>query len=62
MRGEAEIGRLLIEHGADVNARGGGHDATPLHAAAACGHRELVDLLLAANADRKAVRRLRCDC
>jgi ankyrin repeat protein len=55
VRGEAEIGRLLIERGADVNARGGNHDATPLHAAAVCGHRELVDLLLAANADPKAV-------
>jgi RNA polymerase sigma factor (sigma-70 family) len=57
VRGEAEIGRLLIERGADVNARGGNHDATPLHAAAVCGHRELVDLLLGANADRKAVDR-----
>ena len=54
-RGEAEIGRLLIEHGADVNARGGARAATPLHAAAVCGHRELVNLLLGANADRKAV-------
>jgi RNA polymerase sigma factor (sigma-70 family) len=55
VRGEAEIGRLLIERGADVNARGGSPDATPLHVAAVCGHRELVDLLLAANADRTAV-------
>jgi ankyrin repeat protein len=55
VRGEAEVGRLLIERGADVNARGGGYDATPLHNAAICGHRELVDLLLAANADRNAV-------
>ena len=55
VRGEAEIGRLLIERGADVNARGGNLDATPLHVAAVCGHRELVDLLLGANADRKAV-------
>jgi ankyrin repeat protein len=55
VRGEAEIGRLLIERGADVNARGGNHDATPLHIAAVCGHRELVDLLLRANADRKAL-------
>jgi RNA polymerase sigma factor (sigma-70 family) len=55
VRGEAEIGRLLIERGADVNARGGSPDATPLHVAAVCGHRELVDLLLGAHADRKAV-------
>ena len=53
VRGEAEIGRLLIERGADVNARAGSHDTTPLHAAAACGHREMVDLLLAAGADRQ---------
>lgn len=55
VRGEVEIGRLLIERGADVNARSGNNDATPLHAAAACGHRELVDLLLAADADRQAL-------
>ena len=55
VRGEAEIGRLLIERGADVNARGGSYDATPLHAAAVCGHRELVDILLGANADRRAM-------
>ena len=29
-RGDAETVRLLIEHGADVNARDGGH-STPLH-------------------------------
>jgi ankyrin repeat protein len=55
VRGEAEIGRLLIERSADVNARGGTPDATPLHVAAVCGHRELVDLLLEANADRSGV-------
>jgi RNA polymerase sigma factor (sigma-70 family) len=54
VRGEAAIGQLLIEHGADVNARSGDHEATPLHAAACCGHREIVDLLLAAGADRSA--------
>ncbi len=57
VRGEVEVGRLLIERGADVNARGGDFDATPLHVAAICGHRELVDLLLVANADHKAVDR-----
>ena len=54
VRGEAEIGRLLIERGAQVNARGGGAEATPLHVAVDGGHRELVDLLLTADADRNA--------
>jgi hypothetical protein len=40
VRGEVEVGRRLIERGADVNVRGGSHDATPLHVAAVGGHRD----------------------
>jgi RNA polymerase sigma factor (sigma-70 family) len=54
VRGETEIGQLLIERGADVNARSGDHETTPLHAAVFCGHREFVDLLVASGADRGA--------
>ena len=51
IRGETEIGRLLIDRGADVNATVG-DNITPLHLAACGGHREMVDLLVAASADR----------
>lgn len=48
-----EIARVLIAHGANVNAvQQGGF--TPLHAAAQRGHIRLVDLLLKAGADRHA--------
>ncbi len=45
-----EIARLLLEHGADPDARQEG-DFTPLHEAAANGQLELVSLLLAHGAD-----------
>ena len=50
VRGETAVGRTLIDHGADVNAAAG-DNITPLHLAACCGHREVVELLLAAHAD-----------
>jgi ankyrin repeat protein len=49
MRGETAVSRALIDHGADVNASAG-HNITPLHLAACGGHREVAELLLAANA------------
>jgi ankyrin repeat protein len=50
---QTEASRLLLEAGADVNARQtGGY--TPLHAAAQNGDRALVDLLLARGADLAA--------
>jgi ankyrin repeat protein/catechol 2,3-dioxygenase-like lactoylglutathione lyase family enzyme len=46
-----EVVRLLIEHGADVNARDVGDNATPLHVAASNRVVESVRLLLDAGAD-----------
>lgn len=52
---QLECARLLVEHGADVNARqSGGY--TPLHEAAANGHVDLARLLVDAGAD-PAVRK-----
>ena len=49
-----DVSKMLIEAGADVNARQHG-GWVPLHAAAANGDREMVDLLIARGADRVAV-------
>jgi len=49
--GSTEIGRLLLDAGADVNVRQPG-GFTPLHAAAQGGNAELVELLLERGADR----------
>src|SRR6185369_17387819 len=47
--------QLLIEHGADVNARfAGPHTETPLHWAASCDDVEVLDALLDAGADIEA--------
>ena len=43
--------RLLIEHGADTNARDDGDNATPLHFAAGAGILESVRVLIEAGAD-----------
>jgi ankyrin repeat protein len=48
-----DIARLLVEHGADVNARQA-QDFTPLHAAADNGQLDMVALLLAHGADPAA--------
>lgn len=47
------IARLLLEHGADANARQG-EDFTPLHGAAQNGQVEMIRLLLAHGADPQA--------
>jgi hypothetical protein len=44
--GQVEAARLLIEFGADVNARSGGWGSTPLHEAAEHGHVEMARFLL----------------
>jgi ankyrin repeat protein/catechol 2,3-dioxygenase-like lactoylglutathione lyase family enzyme len=50
-RGYVDAVRLLLEHGADPNARDEGDNAYPLHFAAASGHLETVRALVEAGAD-----------
>ena len=50
-RGRLDATRLLLEHGADPNARDTGDNAYPLHFAAGYGHLETVRALLDAGAD-----------
>jgi ankyrin repeat protein len=49
--GHADLVKLLLERGADVNA-GNVFDDTALHEAAAGGHEEVVSILLGCGADR----------
>lgn len=48
---EAEIMRLLVEKGAELNIRGGWDDSTPLTNAAGCMYKAEVEALLHAGAD-----------
>jgi ankyrin repeat protein/catechol 2,3-dioxygenase-like lactoylglutathione lyase family enzyme len=50
-QGRLDIVRLLLEHGADVDARESGDNTTALHWAAARGEKDLVQTLLDAGAD-----------
>lgn len=50
----ADVVKILVDAGADVNARQHG-GWVPLHSAAANGDRAMVDLLIARGADRNAV-------
>jgi ankyrin repeat protein/catechol 2,3-dioxygenase-like lactoylglutathione lyase family enzyme len=50
-RGHLAVVRLLLEQGADANAREAGDNTTPLHWAAAHGHVDVVRALLDADAD-----------
>ncbi|MCG5214002.1 ankyrin repeat domain-containing protein [Streptosporangium soli] len=54
--GRAEIVKVLLDHGADANrlSDGGDDEGLPLCAAAAWGHPEVIDLLLAAGAEPDA--------
>jgi len=53
--GNARICQLLLSRGADVDARGGFENSTPLHLA--CKHNmiDIVQLLISCDADREAV-------
>ncbi len=54
MKGLSDMARVLVEHGADVNAVNGyGH--TPLYYAAKHGYRSLADILIAAGAKKSAI-------
>lgn len=51
----SQIAHVLVEAGADVNARfRGPHEETPLHWAASCDDAEMIDALLDAGADIEA--------
>jgi len=52
--GHLQVAEVLLNHGADVNAREGESKLTPLHRAAIYGQSKLVALLLAHKADRNA--------
>jgi len=45
-KGHVDVARLLLERGADVNAKESVYDATPLHIAALYGHADVARLLL----------------
>jgi ankyrin repeat protein len=49
--GRAEVVRVLLQHGADANAREAGDNTSPLHWAAAAGNVESVRALLDAGSD-----------
>ncbi len=51
--GHKEVVELLIDKGADVNAKGK-YGGTPLHSAAFFGQTEIVELLIAKGADLNA--------
>ena len=52
---QKEVTQLLLERGADINARAKDRDGgTPLHWAAAVGRKQLAELLVRAGADVNA--------
>jgi ankyrin repeat protein len=54
LSGRTEIVALLLDHGADINAKDEESGATPLYHAASWGRREVVELLLGRGADSRA--------
>lgn len=54
LRGHLEVAKVLLAHGADVNAIGGSSKLTPLHRAASYAPAKFVQLLLAHKADPSA--------
>ena len=54
MEGYTDSVNVLLEAGADVNAREGFIGNTPLHNAASCGHEEISKTLIRAGADVNA--------
>ena len=56
--GIAECVSALVAKGHGVNAKGGQHDMTPAHLAAAGGHGEALELLVAAGVDHNVKDRV----
>jgi len=56
-RGNVEIAKVLLEHGADINVRNNKRGDTPLHRAVAKGNVEMVKFLLKQGADVHARNR-----
>ena len=52
--GNIEAGKQHLAAGTNVNVKGGFADGTPLHYAAANGHKEIAELLIEKGADVKA--------
>ena len=55
--GDTGVVKILLDHGADVNARDTEADATPLYYAASWGRQAAVELLLSRGADPNARNR-----
>ena len=56
--GHREITELLIDSGAEVNAKSYNDGGAPLHGAARNGHKEIAELLVAEGADVNAMGRM----
>jgi ankyrin repeat protein len=57
LSGHREMAALLLDHGADVEARDAAGGATPLYQAAAWGRTAVIELLIARGADVNARNR-----
>jgi hypothetical protein len=54
MKGHASVVEMLVQAGADMDAREGAHGLTTLHIAASQGHASVVEVLIQAGANKEA--------